>query len=100
MTLAPETGEVSWVSMGLQRVLFLAKVSTLSSKSQNSSSGLEVVDLEVKPRGVSPAVSGHAGFGTDPAVSCPAAASRHPAPQNLGHSGNWTHAATGMNAAT
>jgi hypothetical protein len=100
MTLAPETGEVSWVSMGLPRVLFLAKVSMLSSKSQDSSSGLEVVDLEVKPRGVSPAVSGHAGFGTDPAVSCPAAASRHPAPQNLGHSGNWTHAATGMNAAT
>jgi hypothetical protein len=26
MTLAPETGEVSWVSMGLRRVLFLAEV--------------------------------------------------------------------------
>jgi hypothetical protein len=32
-TLAPETGEVSWVSMGLRRVLFLAKVNTLPSKS-------------------------------------------------------------------
>jgi hypothetical protein len=26
MTLAPETGEVSWASMGLQRVLLLAEV--------------------------------------------------------------------------
>jgi hypothetical protein len=26
MTLAPETGEVSWVSMGLWRVLLLAEV--------------------------------------------------------------------------
>jgi hypothetical protein len=33
-TLAPETGEVSWVSMGLRRVPFLAEVDTLPSKSQ------------------------------------------------------------------
>jgi hypothetical protein len=26
MTLAPETGEVSWVRMGLRRVLLLAEV--------------------------------------------------------------------------
>jgi hypothetical protein len=52
MTLAPETVEVSWVSMGLQRVLFLAEVSTFLSKSQDSLFGSEVVDLEVKSRGV------------------------------------------------
>jgi hypothetical protein len=46
-TLAPETGEVSWVSIGLLRVLFLAEVNTRPSESQDSSSGLEVVDLEV-----------------------------------------------------
>jgi hypothetical protein len=32
-TLAPETGEVSWVSMGLRWVLFLAKVDSHPSKS-------------------------------------------------------------------
>jgi hypothetical protein len=47
MTLAPETGEVSWASMGLRRVLFLAEVITLPLKSQDSSSGSEVIDLEV-----------------------------------------------------
>jgi hypothetical protein len=47
MTLAPETGKVSWVSMGLRWVLFLTEVSTLPSKSQDSSSGSEVIDLEV-----------------------------------------------------
>jgi hypothetical protein len=39
MTLAPETGKVSWDSMGLRRVLFLAEVNTRPSKSQGSSSG-------------------------------------------------------------
>jgi hypothetical protein len=52
MTLAPETGKVSWVSMGLRRVPFLAEVSTLPSKSQDSSSGSEVVGLEAKFCGV------------------------------------------------
>jgi hypothetical protein len=83
MTLAPETGEVSWVSMGLRRVLFLAEVSTFPSKSQDSLSGSEVVDLEVKSRGVSPAVSGHAGSKTDPAGGCYAAARWCPAPWDL-----------------
>jgi hypothetical protein len=32
MTLAPKTGEVSWVSMGLQRVLFLVEVLYVSVK--------------------------------------------------------------------
>jgi hypothetical protein len=68
-TLAPETGEVSWVSMGLQRVLFLAEVSTFPMKSQDSLSGPEVVDLGVKFYGVSPTVSRRAGSGTDPAGS-------------------------------
>jgi hypothetical protein len=86
-TLAPETGEVSWVSMGLQRVLFLAEVSMLPSKSQDSSFGPEVIDLEVKPRGVSPAVLGRAGSKTDPAGGCYAAANRHPAPRNLNRLG-------------
>jgi hypothetical protein len=67
MTLAPETGEVLWVSMGLRRVPFLTEVNTLPSKSQDSSSGSEIVGLEVKSRGVSPAVSGRAGSRTDPA---------------------------------
>jgi hypothetical protein len=47
MTLAPENGEVSWVCMGLRRVLFLTKVDTLPLKCQDSSPGSEVVDLEV-----------------------------------------------------
>jgi hypothetical protein len=34
-TLAPKTGEVSWVSMGLRRVLFLAEVNLHPSKSQD-----------------------------------------------------------------
>jgi hypothetical protein len=83
MTLAPETGEVSWVSMGHRRVPFLAKVNALPSKSQDSSSGSEVVDLEVKSRGVSPAVSGRTGSQTDPAGGCYAAARRCPAPRDL-----------------
>jgi hypothetical protein len=83
MTLAPKTGEVSWVSMGLRQVPFLAEVSTLPSKSQDSSFGSEVVGLEVRPRGVSPAVSGHAGSKTDPAGDCHAATSRYVAPRNL-----------------
>jgi hypothetical protein len=69
-TLAPETGEVSMVSMGLRRVLFLAEVDTLPSKSQDPSSGSEVVVSETKPQGVSPAVSGRAGSRTEPAGGC------------------------------
>jgi hypothetical protein len=83
MTLAPKTGEVSWVSMGLWRVLFLAEVRPLPSKSQDSSLGLEVVDLEVKLHGVSPAVSGCAGSRTDPAGGCHAAARWCLAPRDL-----------------
>jgi hypothetical protein len=83
MTLAPKTGKVSWVSMGLQRVLFLTKVSTLPSKSQDSSPGSEVVGLEVKLRGVSPVISGRAGSRTDPAGGCHAAACWCPAPRDL-----------------
>jgi hypothetical protein len=56
--------------MGLRQVLFLAGVSTLPSKSQDSSPGSEVIDLEVKLHGVSPVVSGRAGFRTDPAGGC------------------------------
>jgi hypothetical protein len=67
MTLAPETGGVSWVCMGLQWVLILAEVSTLPSKSQDSSSDLEVADLELKSRGAPPAISGCAGSKADPA---------------------------------
>jgi hypothetical protein len=47
MILAPETGEVSWDSMGLRRVLFLAKVNSHPSKFQGLSSGWKVVDLRV-----------------------------------------------------
>jgi hypothetical protein len=83
MTLAPETGEVSWVSMGLWWVPFHAEVSMLPSKSQDSSSGLEVVDLEVKFRGVSPTVSGHAGSKIDLAGGCHAAAHWRLAPRDL-----------------
>jgi hypothetical protein len=97
-TLAPETGEVSWVSMGLGRVLFLAEVSTLPSKSQDSSPISEVIDLEVLPQGVSPAVSGRAGSRTELAGDCSTAASRRLAPWNLNHFGIWAHAATGRGA--
>jgi hypothetical protein len=83
MTLAPETGKVSSVSMGLQQVLFLAEVSTLPSKSQDSLFGPEVVNLEVKPRGVSPAVLGCAGSKTDPAGGCYVAARWCLAPRDL-----------------
>jgi hypothetical protein len=82
-TLAPETSEVSWVSMGLRRVLFLAEVSMFPSKSQDSSFSLEIFDLEVKFHGVSSTVLGRAGSRIDPAGGCHAAASRHPAPRNL-----------------
>jgi hypothetical protein len=67
-TLAPETSEVSWVSMGLRRVLFLVEVVSRPSKSQDPSSGSEVIGLEVKLRGVSPAVSGRAGSRAGPAL--------------------------------
>jgi hypothetical protein len=83
MTLAPKTGKVSWVSLGLRRVLFLAEVSTLPSKSQDSSPGSEVIDLEVKLRGVSPVISRHAGSRTDPAGGCHATACWCSAPWDL-----------------
>jgi hypothetical protein len=83
MTLAPETGEVSWVSMGLRWVLFLAEVCTFPSKSQDSSSGLEVVALKVKSRGAPPVVSGHTGSKADPAGGCYAAAYWYQAPRGL-----------------
>jgi hypothetical protein len=50
MTLAPETGEVSWVSMGLRRVLFLTEVDTLLSKSQDPLSSSVVVALRPSPK--------------------------------------------------
>jgi hypothetical protein len=99
MTLAPETSRVSWVSMGLRWVLFLAKVYSHPSKSQDPLSGLEVAGLEVKLRGVSPAISGCAGSRAGPALGYSAAASQRPAPQNLNRFGLWTHAATGLSAA-
>jgi hypothetical protein len=67
-------------SMGLRRVLFLAEVDSYPSKSQDLSSSLKVVDLEVNFRGVSPAVSGHAGSRTEPAGSWLMATSWRPAP--------------------
>jgi hypothetical protein len=70
MTLAPETGEVSWVCMGLRRVLVLAEVSSLPLKSQDSLSGLKVIGLGAKPHGVPPAISKHAGSKSDPAGDC------------------------------
>jgi hypothetical protein len=82
-TLAPKTGEVSWVSMGLRRVLFLAEVYPRPSKSYDSSSNLEIVDLGIKLRGVSPAFSEHAGSRTDPAGGRRMAARRCPAPRDL-----------------
>jgi hypothetical protein len=87
MTLAPETGEVSWVSMGLRRVLFLVEVYSRPSKSQDSSSGSEIVGLEVKLRGASPAVSGRAGSETGPVLGCSIATSQGPAPGNLNRFG-------------
>jgi hypothetical protein len=87
MTLAPETGELSWVSMGLRRVPFHAEVSTLPLESQDSSSGLEVIDLEVKFCRALSAVSGHAGSRIGPALGYSATASRHPAPRNLNRFG-------------
>jgi hypothetical protein len=53
------------------------------SKSQDPLSGLEVIDLEVKSRGVSSAVSGRTGSKTGPAGDCRAAARRCPAPWDL-----------------
>jgi hypothetical protein len=64
MTLTPETGEVSWDSMGLWRVLFLAEVYSHPSKSQGFSSDWKFVELEVKFHGVSPAVSTRASSQT------------------------------------
>jgi hypothetical protein len=83
MTLALETGEVSWVSMGLRRVLFLTEVDSYPSKSQDLSSGSEAIVLEVKSVRTLPVVSRHTGSKTEPAQGYFTAASRHPAPQNL-----------------
>jgi hypothetical protein len=87
MALAPETGEISWVSMGLRWVLFLAEVYSRPSKSQDPLSGSEVVALMAKSRGVSPAILGRAGSRTGLALGCSAAASRCPAPRNLNRFG-------------
>jgi hypothetical protein len=96
MTLAPKTGEVSWVSVGLQRAVFLAEVNSHPSKSQDPSSSSEVVDLEVNCRGVSLAISGRAGSRTEPAGGFLMAASRRLAPRVLDHLVVWTHAATDL----
>jgi hypothetical protein len=98
-TLASETGEVSWVSMGLRRVIFLAKVILHPSKSQDLSSGWEVVVLEVKSWRTLPAILGRTGSRTELALGCSAAASRCLAPRNLNHFEVWSHAATGLNTA-
>jgi hypothetical protein len=82
-TLAPETGEVSWVSVGLRRVLFLVEVNLSPSKSQDPSPGSEVIGFEVKSRGVSPTISGRAGSGTELASGCLMATSWRPAPRDL-----------------
>jgi hypothetical protein len=82
-TLAPETGEVSWVSMGLRWVLFLAKVYSCPLKSQDSLFGSEIVGLEVKLHGVSPASPGRAGSRTEPACGYHVAACWCPAPRDL-----------------
>jgi hypothetical protein len=82
-TLAPDTGEVSWVSMGLRWVLFLAEVDLHPSKSQDLLSSLLVADLEVEPHGVLPAISGRAGSRTEPAGGFLMATSWHPAPHDL-----------------
>jgi hypothetical protein len=66
-TLAPETGEVSWVSMGLRRVLLLAEVLLFLSKSQDSPSGLEVAGFEARSRGIPPAVLRRTGSRLNPA---------------------------------
>jgi hypothetical protein len=87
MTLAPETGEVSWVSMGLQWVLFLAEVYPRPSKSQDSLFGSEIIALMAKSRGVSPAVSGRVGSRIDPPLGCSAATSWLLASRNLNHFG-------------
>jgi hypothetical protein len=83
MTLAPETGEVSWDSMGLQWVLFLAEVDSYPSESRGFSFGWKAIHLEVKSRGVLPAVSGHAGSETEPAGGCLMATSWRQAPRDL-----------------
>jgi hypothetical protein len=83
MTLAPETGEVSWSNIGLQWVLFSVKVNSHPSKSQGFSSSWKVVDLEVKSRRVSPAISGCAGSMIEPVWGCLMATSWHPAPRDL-----------------
>jgi hypothetical protein len=94
--LAPETGKVSWVSMGLWRVLFLAEVDRHPSKSQDPSSGSEVIVLEVKPGSALPAISGRTSSRSKPALGCSAATSWRLAPRNLNHSKVRTHAATGL----
>jgi hypothetical protein len=63
--------------------MFLAEVDTLLSKFQDSLSGSEVVDLEVKSRGVSSAVSGRTGSKTDPTGGGYAAARWCLAPRDL-----------------
>jgi hypothetical protein len=69
--------------MGLQWVLLLAEVDSYPSKSQDLSSGLKVVDLEVKSQRILPTVSGRVGSRTEPARGCSAAASQRLAPWNL-----------------
>jgi hypothetical protein len=59
--LAPKTGEVSWVSMGLRWVLFLTEVDSHPSKSQDLSSGPKAAIPEVKSWRTLPAVSGRIG---------------------------------------
>jgi hypothetical protein len=62
-TLTPETGEVSWASMGLRRVLLLAEVLPALIEVPGLWSDLVSLVAEAGPCGVLPTVSGRAGSG-------------------------------------
>jgi hypothetical protein len=63
MTLAPETGEVSWVSLGLRRVPLLAEVLPALVEVPGLWSDLVALVAEAGPCKVLLAVSGRAGSG-------------------------------------
>jgi hypothetical protein len=57
MTLAPETGEVSWASMGLQRVPLLAEVLLVFVEVPGFWSSLVALIIKAESCGVFPAIS-------------------------------------------
>jgi hypothetical protein len=69
-TLAPETGEVSWASMGLWRIPLLAEVLLALIEVPGFWSGLVALVVEAGSCEVFPAISGRAGSKTDPAGDC------------------------------